>query len=69
MPSEGMYHEELIEEYLCNRLTTPQKNQFEEALRQNPDLQYEYQWQREIIRYIQSYRKEQLRHRLNTLVW
>ncbi|MDJ1499012.1 hypothetical protein QNI22_00070 [Cytophagaceae bacterium BD1B2-1] len=67
MPPEGMFYEDLIEEYIFNRLNISQRTQFEEALENNTDLQFEFRWQLEIIRCLQFYRKQQLKHRLDSV--
>jgi hypothetical protein len=67
MPPQGMFYDDLIEEYLCNRLNAFQRHQLEEALQQDVDLRFEYRWQQDIIRCIQLYRKQQLKHRLDTV--
>ncbi len=64
MPPEGMPYEDLIDNYLCNRLETFQRHLLEEALQQDADLRFEYQWQKDIVRCIQLYRKQELKHRL-----
>lgn len=69
MPPEGMFYEDLIEEYICNRLSASEKHKLEEALVQNVDLQFEYKWQLDIIQCIQFYRQQQLKHRMSSLIW
>ncbi|MDJ1480075.1 hypothetical protein QNI16_06225 [Cytophagaceae bacterium YF14B1] len=68
MPPEGMFYEDLIEEYIFNRLNITQRTQFEETLEHNVDLQFEFKWQLEIIQCLQFYRKQQLKHRLDSVI-
>jgi len=69
MPPQGMVYEDLIEEYILGRLPVSQQVHLEDALRQNADLLFEYKWQADIIRCIRFYRKRQLKHRIEAVVW
>ncbi len=67
MHPQGMSNQDLTEAYICNQLTALQRNQFEEALQHDVDLLFEYRWQRDIIRCLQYYRKQQLKDRLEAV--
>jgi hypothetical protein len=58
-------HSEMIEAYLRNELSAAEKADFEQLVRQDPLLYNEFLLQKEIVSGLQSYRKAQLKNRLN----
>ncbi len=62
---QPMFYDDLMEEYILERLSATQKASFEAVLRQDADVLFEYRWQRDMIHCLQRYRKQELKHRLN----
>lgn len=61
------YYTEKIEAYLRNQLTEGEKAEFEQTLQQDPLLYNEFKLQQEVVTSIQSYRKSQLKQRLQNI--
>lgn len=64
MPENKMFDNQYIETYVMGRLPDPQGAMLREAFRQDPDLLFEYRWQRDLIQCLQHYRRRELKHRL-----
>ncbi len=60
-------HSEIIESYLRNELSAAERADFEQLVRQDPLLYNEFLLQKEIVSGLHSYRKEQLKSRLNQI--
>ncbi len=60
-------HSETIEAYLRNELSEAERADFEQLVRQDPLLYNEFLLQQEIVSGLQSYRKAQLKNRLNQI--
>ncbi len=65
---ENINPEEQVESYLLGTLDDRQRSDFENALKNNPDLQSELKFQQQIITGIRDYRKTQLKARLDQVV-
>jgi hypothetical protein len=61
------YHSDLIENYLQGRLSSEEKIAFEKELQSNSSLQEEVSFQKNLLVGIQSYRKQELKERLNRI--
>jgi hypothetical protein len=61
------YHSDLIESYLQGRLSSEEKIAFEKELQSNSSLKEEVSFQKNLLVSIQSYRKQELKERLNRI--
>ncbi|MDJ1506603.1 hypothetical protein [Xanthocytophaga agilis] len=60
-------HSEMIDAYLRNELSADERADFEQLVQKDPLLYNEFLLQKEIVTNLQSYRKAQLKNRLNQI--
>jgi hypothetical protein len=58
---------ELLDDYLTNRLNAEERAQFENRLKQDPELQHEYSFHKSIAEGLRSVRKAELKAMLNNI--
>lgn len=63
--SRNLSHEQLVDRYLDNEMSQIERLEFENQLIQNPELQEEYSFQKELIEGIKESRRLELKARLD----
>lgn len=61
------HHIELIEKYLEQKMSAPERADFEDELLRDPLLKNEFELQRDIVNSIKNYRKVELKSRLDNI--